>query len=175
MHASTARVEHGQPRLIPSDCALCAAGCTSGRGLPRNEREAVLELTGKVAGEKDGIPIVTAVIIRRCEFGPVPELRESVWADFDRPRFHCPFSDRRRPIVRHGGGWITATGHGQVRSRLADSTYEPQHFMAGAPQCPTAPVPGRYIKPLVEPTLPRRLLDGQLGPAVGPDYAQRSL
>ena len=59
----------------------------------------------------------------------------------------------------------------------AGGTYEPQHFMAGAPQCPAAPVPGRDIKPLVEPTLPRRLvrLDGELGPAVGPDYAHRSL
>jgi hypothetical protein len=163
--------------LVAPDCALCAARCTWGRGLSRNEREAVLELTGKVLGEIDGVPIVTAVMIGLREFGPVPELRESVWADFDRPRFHCPFSDRRRPIVRHSGGWITATGHGQVWPRLADGTYEPQHFMAGAPQCPAAPVPGRDIKPLVEPTLPRRFvrLDGELGPAVGPDYAHRPL
>src|SRR6266436_7319133 len=166
-------------RASSSACSLCAVrlSARAPRSLTSEELSAIWEFGGKIVEEIDGEPVITAVMIRRRQWIRLPKVRQAVWAAFDRPRFPCPYSSRitrHRPIVGHGGSWTASTGESCRWPIDAASEYEPTHRVIGA-HCLGAPVGGCgwWIKPLLVPRLPRRLveLSGELGRVIEQDFA----
>lgn len=157
--------------MTAASCGLCGRLPLpiEREGLSAEECAAIAAFSGLV-GERDGFPIVAAVLIPRREFVQFARMRRRAWADVDWPIFSCPWSRwqlDQRPLLMHGPAFVAVTGEAHPFRLDADGKFELEHRTS---HCPICPPRGYFLRYVAVAELPRRLLrDAHLGPAVTDD------
>jgi hypothetical protein len=102
-------------------------------------------------GERDGAPIVKALLLPRQGIVHFANMREPGLAEWETPAFRCPWSPLELPpVLRHGPSFRSADG----RHRETFELDEHGHFRRRS-HCPA--YDGAYfVRPFSDPALPRR-------------------
>ena len=159
-------------RRIAHGCGLCGRYPLpiDREGLTAKECAAIAERSGLLREDRDGVPIVAAVLIRRREFVLFSSMRRRAWADVDWPVFACPWSpwpEDQRPILMHGPAFRAASGETHPFRLDADGSFALTHRVSHCPVCPDG---GYWLRYVAIDELPRRLLENDhLGAAVTTD------
>jgi hypothetical protein len=129
----------------PALCHRCAARFTPAEWV-------ALCRTG-LAGERDGQPVIAALLLPRQGIVQFAGMPESGLVEWETPIFRCPWSPLELPpVLRHGPSFRSANGHHSDILEL-----DAQGCFHRRSHCPS--YNGAYfVRPFTDPTLPRRAL-----------------
>lgn len=144
---------------------MSEAACFKCRAAPRRiknytpqERDILLTRTGLILGWRDGQPVIAALLLPRCGVQHFAGMSEPAFVFWDQPAYRCPWADPEGEpaILAHGPAVFAPDGRALIPMNLDDQGCWPKatHCALGRP--------GRYfIKPFVDPALPRRRIDSR--------------
>jgi len=134
-------------------CDKCQLARQSAKSFTTQELDILLTRTGLIVGWRDGEPIIAALLLPRCgveHFAGTPARAFVFW---DQPAFRCPWADPEAPpaILMHGPAIFAPDGRVLVAMNLDE-----QGCWGKATHCRRGRPRHYFIKPFVEPALPRR-------------------